>query len=85
MAASVHRFELRLLASGFDKVAAKRFVGSGVKAPAGIALDDIEAAFAEYGKLIAKPIFDGSSYGLMLVQREAGHYRVRRPRDRKPI
>ena len=52
----------------FDKVAAKRFAAiAGVKAPAGIALDDIEAALAEYGKLIAKPARDGSSYGLIFV------------------
>jgi D-alanine-D-alanine ligase len=52
----------------FDKVAAKRFAAiAGVKAPSGIALDDIEAAFAEYGKLIAKPARDGSSYGLIFV------------------
>ena len=40
---------------------------AGVKAPAGIALEDIEAALAEYGKLIAKPARDGSSYGLIFV------------------
>jgi D-alanine-D-alanine ligase len=52
----------------FDKVAAKRFAAiAGVKAPAGIALDNIDAAFAEYGKLIAKPARDGSSYGLIFV------------------
>jgi D-alanine-D-alanine ligase len=52
----------------FDKTAAKRFVAiAGVKAPAGIALDDIEAALAEYGKLIAKPARDGSSFGLIFV------------------
>src|SRR6266480_6321876 len=52
----------------FDKVAAKRFASiAGVKAPEGIALDDIEAAFAKYGKLIAKPARDGSSYGLIFV------------------
>ena len=52
----------------FDKVAAKRFAAlAGVKAPAGIALEDIEAAFAEHGKLIAKPARDGSSYGLIFV------------------
>jgi D-alanine-D-alanine ligase len=38
-----------------------------VKAPAGIALEDIEAALAEYGRLIAKPVKDGSSYGLIFV------------------
>jgi D-alanine-D-alanine ligase len=52
----------------FDKVAAKRFVSlAGVKAPEGIALEDIEAALAQHGKLIAKPARDGSSYGLIFV------------------
>jgi D-alanine-D-alanine ligase len=52
----------------FDKVAAKRFAAiAGVKPPAGIALADIDAAFDEYGKLIAKPQRDGSSYGLIFV------------------
>jgi D-alanine-D-alanine ligase len=52
----------------FDKVAAKRFAAiAGVKAPVGVRLEDIEAAFAEYGKLIAKPARDGSSYGLIYV------------------
>jgi D-alanine-D-alanine ligase len=52
----------------FDKVAAKRFVAiAGVPAPAGIALENIDAAFGEYGRLIAKPARDGSSYGLIFV------------------
>jgi D-alanine-D-alanine ligase len=52
----------------FDKAAAKRFAAlAGVKAPAGIALEDIEAALAEHGRLIAKPVKDGSSYGLIFV------------------
>jgi D-alanine-D-alanine ligase len=52
----------------FDKVAAKRFAAiAGVKAPAGIALEDIDAALAEHGRLIAKPARDGSSYGLIFV------------------
>src|SRR4051812_46865120 len=52
----------------FDKTAAKRFVAiAGVTTPAGIALDELDAAFAEYGKLIAKPARDGSSYGLIFV------------------
>jgi D-alanine-D-alanine ligase len=52
----------------FDKMAAKRFAAiAGVSAPEGIALEDIDAAFAEYGKLIAKPARDGSSYGLIFV------------------
>jgi D-alanine-D-alanine ligase len=52
----------------FDKVAAKRFAAiAGVQAPAGVALEDAETALAEYGKLIAKPARDGSSYGLIFV------------------
>jgi D-alanine-D-alanine ligase len=52
----------------FDKVAAKRFAAiAGVKAPAGVALEDAERALAEYGRLIAKPAKDGSSYGLIFV------------------
>jgi D-alanine-D-alanine ligase len=52
----------------FDKVSAKRFAAiAGVTAPAGVMLEDIDAAFAEYGKLIAKPARDGSSYGLIFV------------------
>jgi D-alanine-D-alanine ligase len=52
----------------FDKIAAKRFAAlAGVKAPPGIMLEDIEEALAKYGKLIAKPARDGSSYGLIFV------------------
>ena len=52
----------------FDKVAAKRFVAiAGVEAPAGVELENIEKALAEYGRLIAKPTHDGSSYGLIFV------------------
>jgi D-alanine-D-alanine ligase len=63
----------------FDKVAAKRFAAiGGVTAPPGIALDDIEAAFAEYGRLVAKPTFDGSSFGLMFVNATQDIAAVRR-------
>jgi D-alanine-D-alanine ligase len=63
----------------FDKVAAKHFAAlAGVKAPAGIALDDIEAALAEHGKLVAKPTHDGSSYGLMFVNAKQDIVAVRR-------
>jgi D-alanine-D-alanine ligase len=52
----------------FDKIAAKRFAAiAGVKAPADVVLEDIERAFAEHGRLIAKPARDGSSYGLIFV------------------
>ena len=62
----------------FDKVAAKRFAAiAGVKAPEGVLLEDIEAAFADYGKLIAKPARDGSSYGLIYVNSEQDLVAVR--------
>ena len=51
-----------------DKVAAKRFVAiAGVATPASVTLQHLDAAFAEYGRLIAKPARDGSSYGLIFV------------------
>ncbi|WP_291848926.1 D-alanine--D-alanine ligase [Bradyrhizobium sp.] len=52
----------------FDKVAAKRFAAiAGVAAPESIALENLDAALARYGRLIAKPARDGSSYGLIFV------------------
>src|SRR3954453_13421796 len=52
----------------FDKTAAKHFAAiAGVKAPPGIALKELDTAFTRYGRLIAKPARDGSSYGLISV------------------
>jgi D-alanine-D-alanine ligase len=52
----------------FDKIAAKRFVAiAGVKSAPGLVLEDAEKALAIYGRLIAKPALDGSSYGLIFV------------------
>jgi D-alanine-D-alanine ligase len=63
----------------FDKVAAKRFAAiAGVQAPAGVALEDLERALAEYGRLIAKPARDGSSYGLIFVNAKQDLVAVRR-------
>ncbi len=63
----------------FDKVAAKRFAEiAGVKAPKGVALEDLDAALAEYGRLIAKPARDGSSYGLIFVNATQDLAAVRR-------
>ena len=63
----------------FDKIAAKRFAAiGGVKPPAGVALEDIDAALAEYGRLIAKPARDGSSYGLIFVNATQDLAAVRR-------
>lgn len=62
----------------FDKVSAKRFAGiAGVNAPQGIALERIDEAFAEHGKLIAKPVKDGSSYGLIFVNAQQDLVAVR--------
>lgn len=62
----------------FDKVAAKRFAAiAGVVSAGGIALADIEASFAEHGKLIAKPARDGSSYGLIFVNAQQDIVAVR--------
>src|SRR3981189_3169385 len=63
----------------FDKVAAKRFAAiAGVRAPAGIGLEDLETALVEYGRLIAKPARDGSSYGLIFVNSTQDLVAVRR-------
>jgi D-alanine-D-alanine ligase len=63
----------------FDKIAAKRFAEiAGVKAPQDVALEDIENALAQFGKLIAKPVRDGSSYGLIFVNATQDIVAVRR-------
>jgi D-alanine-D-alanine ligase len=63
----------------FDKIAAKRFAAiAGVKAPPDVMLEDAEAALARYGKLIAKPARDGSSYGLIFVNATQDLVAVRR-------
>src|ERR1700761_3880225 len=52
----------------FDKISAKRFAAiANVKVPDSISIGDIDAAFIQYGSLIAKPTHDGSSYGLIFV------------------
>lgn len=63
----------------FDKVAAKRFVAiAGLKTTTTVALENIEQAFSEYGRLVAKPARDGSSYGLMFVNAKQDIVAVRR-------
>jgi D-alanine-D-alanine ligase len=52
----------------FDKIVAKRFAAiAGLTPPQGIALEHIDSAFAEQGRLVAKPARDGSSYGVIFV------------------
>lgn len=52
----------------FDKVNAKRFAEiAGLTVAPEIALEGAEAALDKYGKLIAKPAKDGSSYGLLFI------------------
>jgi len=63
----------------FDKNSAKRFAAiAGLRTTATVALDDIEQAFNEYGRLIAKPARDGSSYGLIFVNANQDLVAVRR-------
>src|SRR4051812_48028508 len=63
----------------FEKVAAKRFAAiAGVTPPAGIALEQIESALQQHGKLIAKPARDGSSYGLIFINSSQDIVAVRR-------
>ncbi len=52
----------------FDKIVAKRFAAlGGVRTSTMIALEDIEQALAEHGRLVGKPVRDGSSYGVIFV------------------
>jgi D-alanine-D-alanine ligase len=52
----------------FDKIAAKRFAElGGVRTSTIVALEDIEEALTEHGRLVAKPVRDGSSYGVIFV------------------
>ena len=52
----------------FDKIQAKIFAAmAGVPSPTTITLDEADEALAHYGKLIAKPSQDGSSFGLIVV------------------
>jgi len=52
----------------FDKIQAKIFAAmAGVPSPATVTLDEADEALAHYGKLIAKPSQDGSSFGLIVV------------------
>src|SRR5665811_589703 len=63
----------------FDKVTAKRFAAiAGIRAPSGLALDELDQALAEHGRLIAKPAKDGSSYGLIFVNASQDLVAVRR-------
>ena len=39
----------------------------GVPTSIAVALEDVEEALAEYGRLVAKPVRDGSSYGVIFV------------------
>lgn len=68
----------------FDKMAAKRFAAiAGVAAPEGVALDQLDAAFAKYGRLIAKPARDGSSYGLIFVNAKQDLVAVRQAAEQE--
>jgi len=68
----------------FDKIAAKRFAAiGGVTSPKGIELEDLDAALAEHGRLIAKPTHDGSSYGLIFVNAKQDIVAVRNAAKRE--
>lgn len=63
----------------FDKPSAKRFAAlAGVPSPATVTLDQADEALAHYGRLIAKPAQDGSSYGLIYVHSAQDLAAVRR-------
>jgi D-alanine-D-alanine ligase len=52
----------------FDKIAAKRFAElGGVRTSPITTLENVDQALAVYGRLVAKPVRDGSSYGVIFV------------------
>jgi D-alanine-D-alanine ligase len=62
----------------FDKIAAKACVQLvGVMSAQGITLEQAEAALGQYGRLIAKPAEDGSSYGIIFINSLADIEKVR--------
>ena len=65
---SVHRLRLGVVASRLRQGRGQAICRHRRRHVAGgVALEDTEAALAEYGRLIAKPARDGSSYGLIFV------------------
>jgi D-alanine-D-alanine ligase len=63
----------------FDKNNAKRFVAiAGVPTTTTVPLEEIDQALDKYGRLIAKPARDGSSYGLIFVNAKQDLVAVRR-------
>src|SRR5690606_2073667 len=56
----------------FDKAATKEAVKAvGVTVVESFAASEAPEAFARYGRLVAKPVAEGSSYGLIFVKTEA--------------
>ena len=53
----------------FDKMAAKAAVAkAGIVTPPTLTMESVASDLATYGKLVAKPVADGSSYGLFFVE-----------------
>ncbi|TJW61729.1 MAG: D-alanine--D-alanine ligase, partial [Mesorhizobium sp.] len=53
----------------FDKVATKEAVAkAGILTPPTLSVESATHDLVTYGKLVAKPIADGSSYGLLFVK-----------------
>ena len=56
----------------FDKAATKAIVAEqGVSSPGAVPVEAAAEALKQYGKLVAKPVAEGSSYGLLFVTTEA--------------
>jgi D-alanine-D-alanine ligase len=62
----------------FDKARTKAVVSqAGVSAPMSVALEHAQAALVEHGRLVAKPVAEGSSFGLIFVNDESDLARLR--------
>lgn len=69
----------------FDKASTKAVVAEqGVVSPGAVAVEQAPEALAQYGKLVAKPVAEGSSYGLLFVSSEADLAELKDAAQREP-
>lgn len=69
----------------FDKAATKAVVApQGVSVPGEISVATAREGLAQFGKLVAKPVAEGSSYGLMFVSSEEELAALANAAEREP-
>ena len=69
----------------FDKAATKLAVArQGVSVPGEVSVATAREGLQQHGKLVAKPVAEGSSYGLMFISGEAGLTALAEAAEREP-